>query len=244
MTPEATAAAAAAPIGALGGAFMISRVTLKKGPAMGLPKGWAFYFAGRGGVLGDVSPDVVAAAFVFFPVETVRANWLEARAVLDPIAAAAAYADACQDWGREHLAEVEDLDRLVDLLRRVVADIPPAGAPLFAGWRALPLPVDVPGAAAHLLQVMREYRGAMHAIAVLAEGLTPLEAVLISGGEGNAEFLAWHPPYPDVEGLHDKHRAAEKRTDHLAARAFTTLYDGERRELIGLLEEARGVLSS
>jgi hypothetical protein len=242
VTPEATAAAAAAPIGALGGAFMISRATLKKGPAMGLPKGWAFYFGGRGGVLGDVVPDVVAAAFVFFPVETVRTHWLEARAVLDPAAAAAAYAEACQAWGREHLSEIADLDRLVELLRRVIADISPAGAPLFAGWRALPLPQDEPGAAAHMLQVLREFRGAMHGVAVLAEGLTPLEAVLISGGEANASFFGWEAPYPEVEELRDKHRAAEKRTDHMAARAFTSLYDGERRELIGLLEEARSVL--
>ena len=91
---------------------------------------------------------------------------------------AASYAEACQDWGREHLGEVDDL-----------------------------------------------------------------AAVLISGGKGNAEFLGWQGPYPDVEELRDKHRAAEKRTDHLAARAFTSLYDGERRELVGLLEEARGVLS-
>jgi hypothetical protein len=244
MTPEATAAAAAAPIGALGGAFMMSRPTLKKGPAIGLPRGWAFYFAGRGGVLGDVAPDVVAAAFVFFPVETVRTHWLEARAILEPAAAAAAYAEACQDWGREHLSEVDDLDRLVDLLRRVVADIDPAGAPLFAGWRALPLPEDVPGTAAQLLQVLREFRGAMHGIAVMAEGLSPLEAVLLTGGEANAEFFGWASPYPDVEELRDKHRAAEKRTDHLAARAFASLYDGERRELISLLEDARSVLSS
>ena len=38
--------------------------------------------------------------------------------------------------------------------------------------------------------------------------------------------------------------AADKRTDHMAARAFTSLYDGERRELIGLLEDARAALSS
>lgn len=242
MTPEATAAAAAAPIGALGGAFMLSRPTLKKGPALGLPKGWAFYIAGRGGVLGDVAPDVVAAAFVFFPLERVRTEWLEARGVMAPAATAAAYAEACQDWGREHLAEVEDLDRLVDLLRQVVASIDPAGAPVFAGWRALPLPDDIPAAAAQLLMTMREFRGAMHGISVLGQGLSPLEAVMASGGEANAQFLGWPAPYPDPDTIRERHAAAEKNTDALAARAFEPLDDHQRRELVELLRGARDTL--
>ena len=241
MTPEATAAAAAGPIGKVGGAFMLSRTTLGKAPTLGM-EAWAFYFAGRCGVLGDVAPDVVAATLVFFPIETVRERWMEARAVMEPAAAAAAYAEACQEWGRRYLSEVEDLDRLVDLLQRVVIDIDPAGAPLFAGWRSLPLVQDTPAAAAQLLQTMREFRGAMHSIAVLAHGLTPLEAVLVSGGETNAEFFGWPTPYPDVEPARERHQAAEKATDRLAARAFQSLADRERRELVDLLNAARAAL--
>ena len=241
MTPEATAAAAAGPIGKVGGAFMLSRTTMKKAPELGVDA-WSFYFAGRCGVLGDVAPDVVSAALVFFPIENVRERWAEARAVVEPPVAAAAYAEACQEWGRRYLSEVEDLDRLVDLLQRVIADIDPAGAPLFAGWRAMPLADDVPAAASQQLQTMREFRGAMHGIAVLAEGLAPLEAVLIAGGEANAEFFAWPAPYPDVEPLRERHAAAEKATDRLAARAFRSLDDRERRELVDLLNATREAL--
>ena len=239
MTPEDAAAATAGPIGALGGAFMLAKATLKKGPELGFPKGWSFYFAGRGGVLGDVVPDVIAAAFVFFPVPWVQQQWLLGRAVMEPAAAAAAYAEACQAWGREHLAGAPDLERLVELLQRLAAGADPAGAPLFAGWRAMALPDDAPGAAAQLLHVMREYRGGMHGMAVLASGLAPRDAVVAAGGEGNAQFFNWPEPYPEREPLLDVHATAEKRTDALAARAFTALSEAERDELLSLVQGAQ-----
>ena len=238
MTPDDTAVAVAGPIGALGGAFMLSRATLKKGPSLGFPKGWSFYFSGRGGVLGDVVPDVVAAAFVFFPVAWVQQQWLLGRAVMEPSAAAAAYAEACQDWGREKLDGLPGLERLVELLRRVAAAADPAGAPLFAGWRAMPLPEDAPGAAAQLLHVMREHRGAMHSMAVLTTGLAPREAVIASDGESGAQFFGWPEPHPEREPLLDLHAEAEDVTDELAARPYESLNDAEREELVDLLQAA------
>ena len=239
MTPEDTAAAVAGPIGALGGAFMLARATLKKGPELGFPKGWSFYFSGRGGVLGDVVPDVVAASFVFFPVAWVQQQWLLGRAVMEPAAAAAAYAEASQAWGRENLDGVHGLERLVELLRRVAAAADPAGAPLFAGWRAMPLPEDAPGAAAQLLHVMREHRGAMHSMAVLTVGLAPRDAVVASTGEGGAQFFNWPEPYPEREPLLNLHAEAEDITDELAARPYEALDEAERAELVELLQAAQ-----
>ena len=235
MTPLEAAVATSGPVGAVGGAFMLARPTLKKGPELGFPKGWAFYFSGRGGVLGDVVPDVIAAAFVFFPVAWVQQQWLLGRAVMEPSAAAAAYAEACQDWGREHLVGAPDLERLVELLRRVSSAADPAGAPLFAGWRAMPLPDDAPGAAAQLLHVMREYRGAMHGMAVLTSGLSPRDAVIAAGGEGNAQWFNWPEPYPDREALLDQHAEAEEITDELAARPFEALSEDECEEVANLI---------
>ena len=139
MTPEETAIAGAGPILDLGQSFMLARPTLKKGPALGFPRGWPFYFSGRGGVLGDVAPDVIAASFAFFPPPFVQQQWLLGRAGMEPAAAAAAYAEACQDWGREHLDGAPDLDRTVECLRRLAAAGEPAASPLFGGGRALPL---------------------------------------------------------------------------------------------------------
>jgi hypothetical protein len=238
MTPEDAAGATAENIVALGGAFMLHRPTLKKGPELGFPKGWPFYFAGRGGALGDVAPDVVAATFVFFSPPFVHQQWLLGRAVMEPSAAAAAYAEACQDWGRLKFDGYGELDRLVELLQRLAAGADVAAAPLFAGWRALPLPDDSAGAAAQLFQVLREFRGAMHQIAVLSTGLTPVEAVIASGGEANAEFNGWPRPYPDREPLVDLHIEAEELTDTLTAPAYEALDDDERDELVALVSGA------
>lgn len=238
MTPEDAAAITAEPIFALGGAFMLARPTLRKGPELGFPKGWSFYFAGRGGALGDVPADVVAAAMVFFPPAFVQQQWLLGRAVMEPPAAAAAYAQACQDWGRENFDGLDRLERLVELLRLLAAGGDAAGAPLFAGWRALPLPEDPAGAAAQLLQVMREFRGAMHAMAVLSAGLTPLEAVVAGGGAGNAEFFSWPEPYPERDPLLELHAEAEETTDMLTASAYEALDQSEREELVELLQIA------
>ena len=207
MTPEQTAGAVAGPIASTGGRFMMWVPALRKGTALGFPKGWFFYVAGRGGVLGDVAADAVAAAFVYFPLEWLREQWEVARKVMPPTQAATEYAAACQDWGREHLADVDCLDGLVPLLARVADAADPAGSPLFAGWRALPRPDDPAGATAQLLMAMREHRGGLHAMSVLSEGLTPLEAVIAGGGEGNATFFGWQGPFPDRE-VRDMHVAA------------------------------------
>ena len=241
MTPEEAAASVAGPIAATGGRFMMWIPALKKGTALGFPKGWYFYVAGRGGVLGDVEADVVAAAFVYFRLEWLREHWNHARTVMPPQQAATEYAAACADWGREHLDGVEGLDRLVTLLSRVADNADPAGAPLFAGWRALPRPDDAPGAVAMLLMAMREHRGGMHAMTVLSEGLTPLEAVVTGGGEGNAKFFSWEEPYPDPAPLRERYDAAERRTTMLAARAFEILTPDERAELaerVGTVHQA------
>ena len=240
MTPLETSVAMSGPIHDLGGAFMRARPTLKRGPELGFPKGWSFYISGRSGVLGDVVPDVIAAAMVFFPVPFVQQQWLLGRAVMEPAEAAEAYAEACRDWGREHLAGVPDLDRVVELLRRVASAADPAGAPLFAGWRALPLPDDAPGATAQLLQVLREHRGAMHGMAVLTAGLSPLEAVIASNGDAGGQFFNWPEPYPDREELLELHGEAEELTDEMCAPAYEALDEDEREELVTLVHVANG----
>ena len=232
MTPEEAARAAGGPIGAVGGRFMMYVPTFRRGTALGFPKGWAFYVGGRGGVLGDVDADVVAAAFAYFRPDWLREQWDIARGVLEPSKTAAEYSAACQDWGRQNLSAVDGLGGLVPLLQRVADAADVAGAPLFAGWRALPVPDDAPGAAAQLLMVLREHRGGMHALTVLSEGLTPLEAVVTGGGQGNAEFFNWPAPYPDPEPLRARYDAAERRTDVLAGRAYAALDENERAQLV------------
>lgn len=235
MTPEEAAVANSGPIYEIGQAFMLARPTLKKGPALGFPRGWSFYFSGRGGVLGDVAPDVIAASFAFFPVPFVQQQWLLGRAVMEPAAAAAAYAEACQDWGREHLAGAPNLDETVAMLRRLAAAADPGGAPLFAGWRAMPLPDDAAGAAAQLFHVLREQRGALHTMAVLTSGMEPLEAVVASTGHAGAEFNQWPEPWPDPEPLAEDYAEIEELVDELVAAIYEPFTEDELEELTALV---------
>jgi len=239
MTPEETAETVKGAVSALGGGFMWARATQAVGAELGVADPWAFYTAGRCGVLGAVDADVVTAALVFFPRDLVRERWEAALAALPPSRAALAYAEAARTWGRKRLSSLDGVARMSELAERVVAAVDPAGLPLFAGWRALPLPDDAPGRAVQLLNVLREHRGNAHALAVLASGLRPLEAVLAGpNGADNARLFSWPDPYPDPAPFAQRWQHAEAATTVQVAPAFRALDDAERAEFAGLLEAA------
>lgn len=243
MTTGLDAARAVAPhLEALGGAWLVDSNTRATGKELGF-RGFSYYFGGRGGVLGDVDADVVTAALTFFPSYAVRPMWELAGQTMDRAEHVRRYAGSCHDWGREHLSQVHGAERLSELSLRVVDAADPAGAPLFAGWRALPRPDDVGGRLAHAMHLLREHRGALHAIAVLAQGLTPLQAV-VSGpyGPGNAEYFGWRAPYPDAKAHVAARTAAEDRTDLLVARAYDVLEGSEEAELADLTVRAAAAL--
>lgn len=226
------------PVHELGGGFMISREAVTGAKDAGVDP-WAYYTIGRCGVLGDPPAQVVTAALAFFPHEVAADSWRRGRAVLTPEQGVASYLDACRSWGRRMLSTVDGLDQLADLLERVVGAADRAGLPLFAGWAALPLPDDPPARVAQLLQVLREHRGGLHTIAVLAAGLTPLEAVLSSAeGARNAEFFSWPEPYPDVTHLAARRSEVEAATNRLAAAAWSVLSETERAAAVELLPGA------
>ena len=169
----------------------------------------------------------------------VRVGWQGAWASTDPVRSAARYAQACHEWGRVKLADFDGAGRLAELAAVVAASADVAGLPLFAGWRAVAPPADDPARAALALQVLREHRGGLHGVAVLAQGLTPLQAILAGpGGEPNASFFGWQGPFEDVAGLREARAAAETLTDDLADRAYAVLDDAEQAELAALLDKA------
>ncbi len=228
-------------VGRLGGGFMVSRYAKAAAVEHGLGDAWAAYFVGRCGVLGDVHPDVVAAAVAFFPVDVVREAWTAGRAAVAPGHAAGRYAQACHEWGRARLEGFEGAARLAELAGAVAAEADVAGVPLFAGWRAMPLPADPLARCAQAVHVLREHRGGLHAVAVLASGLTPRQAVLAgAGGEANAVYFGWQPPYEDVGHLAERRADAEALTDRLVQPAYAVLDDAEQAELRALLDAAVG----
>lgn len=244
MSPESTAAAVAESVQRLGGAFMLDPATRESGIAHGF-SAWSFYYAGRLGVLGAVDADVALAAAYFLPPGRGREAWEKGLRVLPPDAAARRFAQACRAWGRAHLAGFDAAARLTELATRAAAGAPVAGLPLFAGWRALTRETadaasdDPAGALALALHVLREHRGAVHGLAVIATGLTPLEAI-VSGpyGEGHATFFGWPEPFPAAAGLAERRAAAEELTTRLDAAAYAGLPEAERVEFLALLEAA------
>ncbi|SEF66725.1 hypothetical protein SAMN05444920_101325 [Nonomuraea solani] len=242
--PRTTAVQVKAPIGQYGGGFMISREAKAVCEKYGLGAR-EFYFRGRCGVLGDCDADVVTSVAVFFPAEHVEESWNGGRK-LAVDRAVELYAEVCREWGRRKLGDYDGCARLAELLEPVVRAASPVGAPLFAGWRAVPLPQDPPARAVQLMHVIRELRGALHANAVIAAGLHPLEATLAAGhdatpfgqvnGDMIAKFFAWPEPYtepgPDVVA---RRAAVEEATNDLMAPVFSVLNDSESDELIELL---------
>jgi hypothetical protein len=239
VTPEQTAAAVKPAVLELGGAFSHDPKTMRKARQLGLT-GWAFYVAGRAGALGDIRPDTAAAAMAFIASDAVKDGWEAARRVAPPAEIAGHNLAECCRWGRENLASFPGLASFVELAERVVVEADPAGMPLFAAWRAMPIPEDSLAArAAVLLHLLREHRGGAHVLAVRASALTPLEAI-VSGpdGEAGATAFGWLPPYPPYAPLVRKRAWAEALTDRIAGEAYRALEVDERRELVDLLGAA------
>lgn len=234
-----TAVAAKGPIGDLGGAWMSSEAEEQALAEAGLVD-WQLYFLGRHGVLGDVDPDVILAAAFVFPADHLRREWTAARAVMTPDEGLRRYLALCHLWGREKLAGFDHLNRLTELGQKVIDASGVVGLPLFAGWRAVPLPADPAERCAQVMQVLREHRGACHGVALAACQMHPLVAILTNqGGEENADEYGWKPPFPVItDADRELRERAEELTDDLVAEAYQGLTDAEQTELLDLLRAA------
>jgi hypothetical protein len=237
-TSLSTIRALAVPVNDLGGRWLLDAVTLQTGAEAGYANPFAWYMAGRGGVLGDVDADVVTSAFGYFAPGSVRAMWEAGVAIEGARACADRYTDACADWGRAHLDGAAGLDRIAELGQRWIAAVSPCGLTLFAGWRAQPLPGDAAGRAALTLHVLRELRGSVHICATTAAGLSPLDAVLTDphAGSDRAKMFGWPEPHHDVVHLTDRRRSADDATDAiLADQIDAALTADEQAELTDLV---------
>jgi hypothetical protein len=202
--------------------------------------GWAFYVAGRGGVLGDdTRPDTVAAAIGVIAPDAVRAGWEAARKV-GPGEVAASRLAECARWGDERLSNLPDLVRLVSLAERVVISADAVGMPLFAATRSMPVPDGgTAGRAAVLAHMMRELRAGALLIAARSCGLTAVETI-IAGPEGEEEAITfgWQPPFPARTPLMRRFLYAEALADRIAGQAYASLRAAERLDLVRVLTAA------
>lgn len=209
--------------------FMIAPETFAKGAELGF-EGLDFYVTGRGGALGDVDADIVAAAFVFFEPSMVRTQWDAGRAVMAPLDAARGFASCLGDWTETNVPADFETARLAELAERLVSTASPAGAPLFAGWRSNIEAPTGPAAATFAMNAIRELRNAFHGIAVITSGLTIQEAVSHRSPH-MAGLFGWGDPIDTAE-IADVWAGAEEATDRAMARAFEVLDEAERQEFV------------
>ena len=214
-TALATVRATSEPIHDIGTAIYLSPDVFGWAAEWGWTNPFAFYFAGRGGMLGEVNADVVRSATGWFEPNAVKAMFEEGTAVAGATVAAARMAEAHSKWGRKHYAEVPNLEGIVALTQEVVDGLEGSGIPLFVGWRDADRCESAPGRAAQLMQILREWRGGLHLVATTAAGLSPLEAILTNEGPGQAKLFGWSEPFPDCAGIKAKHDEAEEMTDEL-----------------------------
>lgn len=131
-------------VGDIGARFMLDMDMYGDAATLGYG-GLAFYFAGRGGVLGDVDHAVVYETFAFFPAETVREAWESSATVEDRSVSAQRFASYAGSWAAAHLpAEGVDYRRLAELAGKVIDAADAETAPVFAGWRELDEPTGDP----------------------------------------------------------------------------------------------------
>jgi hypothetical protein len=218
------------PIAQLGSAWYFDADTLATGKEHNLD-GLRFYFLGRGGVLGDVEPEVVMSAFGYWSPSLITKMWTSAKERMAPRDAARLYLTCCQAFARKRFADVDGLEAFCAAAEQVNAAIDPAGLALYAGVAAEPLPDDAPARALQLCTVLREARGSAHLVGVVASGLRPRIAHAIKRPTEGKVFGWDDEPVPT-----DDERARWQQAEELTLRQlepwFGVLDDAGRQALV------------
>jgi hypothetical protein len=212
----------------IGTAIYLSPETFALAADWGWSNPFAFYFAGRGGMLGDVPADVVYSAFGWFAPEAVKAMYEEGAGVSGSAEVSRRMAEAHGIWGTRHLSDIEGLSEFVKATEELVDGLEGSALPLFVGWRSAKRADDEAGRLAQLLQILREWRGGIHLVTTTAVGLSPVEAILTNEGQGQAKFFGWSEPFPDCADIKYKHDEAEEMTDRLCAQSLVQALNAEK----------------
>ncbi|HVV35318.1 MAG TPA: hypothetical protein VHC63_01860 [Acidimicrobiales bacterium] len=236
MTPEEAAVASADAVRDLTSRFMLDAATYMYGASIGFP-GASFYAAGRGGVLGDVDSEVVTEAFVFFHPDNVKTNWEGGADVMPRAQAALEFMQTAARWGEEHLPDDVDCARLAELAHKVSANADGFNAPIFEGWRRMTPPDTAKAAAVFHMNSLRELRFAIHAQAILGQGIAPEDA-LRHRQPHMVPMFGWGDPTESSAEIAADWNAAEDETNAAFAKALSVLTSDELDEFVALANAA------
>ncbi|MCV7225254.1 helix-turn-helix domain-containing protein [Mycolicibacterium komossense] len=211
--------------------WMLSDATNAYGVRLGFTSGVQFWIVGRAGVLGNCPPEVASAAIAFEPLDIVSKAWGAVPDNLTHYEVALHYAGRVIDWGEGAFAKKDpDVLEAINVLGRHVVDAAPAAiGVLFAGWRQLGPPQTQAGRAALVLHLLRELRGAAHIAAVIACGLTPVDAIIAAPhppprtGHTYAEKMGHRGPFRNPEEVRQQRMEAERLTSALLVPHFNSL---------------------
>src|SRR6202140_4625782 len=118
MDAEEAARASTEAVAYLPAGFMMAGATYKRGAELGFD-GVDFYFAGRGGALGDVDGNVGAAAFVFYTPATFCQAGYRTWSLMARREASEAFGGCLYPCAEKPLSGSVDYARLAELLGRV-----------------------------------------------------------------------------------------------------------------------------
>ena len=147
------------------------------------------YFPARAAALGAVGPGVVQATFFNFSRLAVDLGMTGAWQTASPADVLGARLRAADRALRRLCGELLDdpsVEEAVGLLRTATAACPSYGRPLYAAHADLPWPEPPHLALWHGTTLLREFRGDGHVAALLAEGLSGLEAAVLHVATGEA----------------------------------------------------------
>jgi hypothetical protein len=130
----------------------------------------------------------------------------------------------------------------VDVGEAVIGGAEATGLPLFAAWRTIRRAADTPGHAAQVLHLLREHRGSIHVLAVAATGLTPLQAIVVSGGQDRARQLGFTGELPQPQAYRARWERAESITRQRAADAYRRISPADLSVFGEALESCRARL--
>ena len=185
LTPTDTAARIDHPLGTVAGAtFYFSPESAARAAAIGLDA-VSLYAAGRGAVLGDVSPAEVDDTFFFFRSGMIAGIVEAARAIAPLDAILGAHLAAADDFATATFGGVDPsaLAEFDAAAATVVAASPTGSWPLVDGYRSAPVPGEEAPAAFRRAILLRELRGGIHRDAVVAAGLNGAVACQFDRGD-------------------------------------------------------------
>ena len=169
MSPEEFVERVSDPINSLGALHYFGPKAKEAADSLGLGL-YRFYFAGRGGVLGNVSSSIIQSAFGYFNPTFVDKIWTTAKQRCNVSEAATAQLSVAHNFSEKHFSKIDDLEEATAAMAKLTSQIDIAGLPLFAGFRDAPIPESTPSAFMHHVILMRELRGSVHLGAVRATG--------------------------------------------------------------------------